>query len=827
MATQPETPLDLTNEPLIIRRTSKKKYNLFKASASVDSKSNGNHEEEMSAKDKLNDSVDNHEPPQQEPSDINKQAIKQERDDEKQQTSTEEPEKVIENNVKTIDETAINKDEKIGKKGRKRKSEVAQLVENEAASPNPLQRTRHGLRPLPQQVDYYQSVLEERKAKSVKDKKTSEPEPEEPTVDDEVIPVKTRRSSVQTRNKSSKDDKTDDILSKEHFSIGDIVWGTLPTFRTWFPALLVSHLHCGQKPPKSGHVWVYWFGDHQVSEIPRSKIKSFLPHFDELSKGTSSLTSPRMKEALQVLSSRAGLTFAVDMSSDDDPMAEWARNGFKIPAEKQKPDVNPFAADPANPIPPLVACYLPVEALQEALKTDDRLQQIAFYEVESAETVVEKDEPLQIPEFKSSQVSRIKKKEITINDICIACCCDHNSAADTINGQKIFHPLFEGLLCKQCRETIKTTMYAPGADNKNSFCAICGQVGKLAVCEGVKCHRVFCFVCINLFVGPEAETEILNAKSWECFLCKEYNFPSESLLKPRSNWRELVKNMFDPLLFYLQREITTTNKTPLRILSLCDGLSAVKNALNKLNLNISAYYAVEQDKDAISVVKHNHPDSIIFLDNIESLTPEKIATIAPIDLIIGGTPCVDIPTSSYNRKGLFDLKLGGQHFLLFNHILDLIRHFNKGRHVFFLFDSVASLPNTNRDIISDLLMCKPVTLSAKNVSTPSRSRYLWSNIPGINRPLHSDIHDNYLKLSDLIAYRKTHHDLLSAGKGKDEIPAELDDPVALEKLLGFSEGYSDVANLTVTKRISVLSKTWSVPIVSHLLWALVDFFETK
>lgn len=129
---------------------------MFKASASVDSKPNGNHEEEMSAKDKVNDSVDNHEPPQQEPSDINKQPIKQERDGEKQQTSTEEPEKVIENNVKTIDETAINKDEKIGKKGRKRKSEVAQLVENEAASPNPLQRTRHGLRPLPQQVDYYQ-----------------------------------------------------------------------------------------------------------------------------------------------------------------------------------------------------------------------------------------------------------------------------------------------------------------------------------------------------------------------------------------------------------------------------------------------------------------------------------------------------------------------------------------------------------------------------------------------------------------------------------------------------------------------------------------------
>lgn len=252
------------------------------------------------------------------------------------------------------------------------------------------------------------------------------------------------------------------------FNVGDLVWGTLPTYKTWFPALIISHLYCAQKPPRNGHTWVYWFGDHKVSEIPNSKIKSFMPHFNEFSKGTSALTSPRMREALQVLSSRAGLTFAVDMSSDDDPMVDWAKNGFQIPPEKVKPGVNPFAADPMNPIPSLAACYLPLEALQqESLKTDDRLQHIAFYEVESAETVPEQDEPFQIPDFKISQLNRIKNGEIKIDQICIACCCDHNSAADTLNGHKIIHPFFEGLLCKQCRETLKTTAYAPGVDNKN------------------------------------------------------------------------------------------------------------------------------------------------------------------------------------------------------------------------------------------------------------------------------------------------------------------------------------------------------------------------
>lgn len=107
--------------------------------------------------------------------------------------------------------------------------------------------------------------------------------------------------------------------------------------------------------------------------------------------------------------------------------------------------------------------------------------------------------------------------------------------------------------------------------------------------------------------------------------------------------------------------------------------------------------------------------------------------MAPIDLIVGGTRCIDVPSSSHDKKGVFgkrkdyaylkeslinsfstlfvlsiDLKSGGQQFLNFNHILHLVRHFNKGRHVFFLFDSIASLPTTTRDIISEQLMVSSI-----------------------------------------------------------------------------------------------------------------------
>ena len=154
---------------------------------------------------------------------------------------------------------------------------------------------------------------------------------------------------------------------------------------------------------------------------------------------------------------------------------------------------------------------------------------------------------------------------------------------------------------------------------------------------------------------------------------------------------------------------------------------SAKLALEKLNLNVSVCYAVEKEKEATLVTKKHHPE-VEYLESIEAITPEKLVSIAPFDLVVGGTPCVDL-NSNLNRKGylgtlylilpviygllivLFvfsffklDLKQGGHDFLYFNDILNLVRLFNKGQHFFFLFNTSISLPTTNRDLISDLLM---------------------------------------------------------------------------------------------------------------------------
>jgi len=148
-----------------------------------------------------------------------------------------------------------------------------------------------------------------------------------------------------------------------------------------------------------------------------------------------------------------------------------------------------------------------------------------------------------------------------------------------------------------------------------------------------------------------------------------------------------------------------------------------------------------------------------------------------------------------------------------------------------LFQCMAPSQFAFRDVISDLLLCKPVTLSIKELSVLNRNCYFWSNIPGINRPLPQDLQTQFLQLMRLQSnlQKKTSSDEPSAkGKSSDEFPSRESVSVGqLETLSGFAENYSDVNSLSKTKRQNLLGKTWPIPLLSHVLWALNEFFKTK
>jgi len=86
----------------------------------------------------------------------------------------------------------------------------------------------------------------------------------------------------------------------------------------------------------------------------------------------------------------------------------------------------------------------------------------------------------------------------------------------------------------------------------------------------------------------------------------------------------------------------------MNILSLFDGISCARVALERSGMKVDKYYSSEVDKYAIDISKKNWPD-VIQMGDVKLLTGYLLT---PIDLLIGGSPCQDLSIAKQNRKGL-------------------------------------------------------------------------------------------------------------------------------------------------------------------------------
>lgn len=74
--------------------------------------------------------------------------------------------------------------------------------------------------------------------------------------------------------------------------------------------------------------------------------------------------------------------------------------------------------------------------------------------------------------------------------------------------------------------------------------------------------------------------------------------------------------------------------------------------LQKLGLVVEVYYASEIDVNALTISSSHFGDRITYLGDVRGITKEKIQEIAPIDLLIGGSPCNDLSLVNPARLGL-------------------------------------------------------------------------------------------------------------------------------------------------------------------------------
>lgn len=166
----------------------------------------------------------------------------------------------------------------------------------------------------------------------------------------------------------------------------------------------------------------------------------------------------------------------------------------------------------------------------------------------------------------------------------------------------------------------------------------------------------------------------------------------------------------------------------MNILSLFDGISCGRVALERAGIPITRYYASEIDKYAIQVAQKNYPDTVQLGDVREvrfTSYGESKSLDTPcrtywmlnyIDILLAGFPCQSF-SSAGKRKG-FEDERGNLFF-------EALRIFHKTKPRFFLFENVASMSKDTQEIISGHLGVKPIEINSSLVSAQNRKRIYW------------------------------------------------------------------------------------------------------
>jgi len=164
----------------------------------------------------------------------------------------------------------------------------------------------------------------------------------------------------------------------------------------------------------------------------------------------------------------------------------------------------------------------------------------------------------------------------------------------------------------------------------------------------------------------------------------------------------------------------------MNVLSLFDGISCGRLALERAGILVNNYYSSEICKDAIKVSNQNFPDIIQLGDvrNIQGKTCQKI------DLLIGGSPC-----TGFSMAGK-QLAFKDEQSKLFFEYERLLKECSPK---YFLLENV-KMKEEYKEIISNILGVEPIFINSSLVSAQNRLRYYWTNIPNITLPTDKNIY---------------------------------------------------------------------------------------
>jgi site-specific DNA-cytosine methylase len=307
----------------------------------------------------------------------------------------------------------------------------------------------------------------------------------------------------------------------------------------------------------------------------------------------------------------------------------------------------------------------------------------------------------------------------------------------------------------------------------------------------------------------------------------------------------------------------------MNVLSLFDGMSCGRIALDKAGIKVDKYYASEIDKYAIQVAKANYPDTI-HLGDVQGI---QAADVGSIDLLIGGSPCQGF---SFAGKRLnFDDPRSQLFF-------EYVRLLKELKPTYFLLENVRMTKECEA-VITDILGVEPVAINSNLVSAQNRYRLYWTNIPFdvpddkgimlkdiiedgvVDRDKSHCIDANYFKGGNLKSYFEKHRRqlvfskdglchvgdadlsgnqsvkrvyhvngkapcLTTMGGGHREPKILTSDttwrkltPLECERLQTVPEGYTN--HVSNTQRYRMLGNGWTVDVVSHIFKSIHECNE--
>lgn len=159
------------------------------------------------------------------------------------------------------------------------------------------------------------------------------------------------------------------------------------------------------------------------------------------------------------------------------------------------------------------------------------------------------------------------------------------------------------------------------------------------------------------------------------------------------------------------------------VLSLFNGISCGRVALERAGIKVKRYVSFEIDKYANTVAQKNYPDD----EYCGNVTTANFTQYRGFDLVIGGSPCTYWSIAKTNREITPD-GVGGQLFMHF------VRAVKETDCKYFLYENNYSIHKDIKAFISDQLGVEPIMINSALVSAQQRKRCYWTNIPNVEQP---------------------------------------------------------------------------------------------